>query len=147
MAIINGTDFMLFVGSGATLQPLAYSTSVKVTNSLETKKRSSKDSTGNYDEKYPGKFDWTATSDGLLSFNATGNTQNFKDLYQLFQARSLVNVSFNTKAGSTPSWTGNTSLTYFTGQAYINSLDFSANDAEDGTYSISLDGSGQLTIH
>jgi len=142
--IIYSGDMMLFAGStsGAT-QPIAFSTSAKLSIKAATRSVSSKDS-GVWDESLAGKLSWEVSSDALYSMGTTGTTNEANDLYALMIARTPIYVAFAKVGGTTPSWTVATSVKY-TGQAIITGLDITANDGDNVTYSISMTGTGALT--
>jgi predicted secreted protein len=142
--IVYGGDMMLFVSSGATVQPLAFSTSAKLDITLKTRDVGSKDS-GYWDETAVGKFGWNVSSDQLYSYNATGTTQTFGKLYQMMINRVAINMGFGVKAGSTPSWTLGTT-DKFTGQILITALNITAGDNANSTYTMSGVGTGILSF-
>lgn len=140
-----GGDLMLFAHSGASVQPLAFSTSSKLTVNLATREISSRDS-GNWKESAAGKLDWSVSSDSLLSFSATGTTQSFEELYNYQINRCPVNIAFAHKTGTSPSWTVDSSKKKFTGCGFITSLDVNSQDNDNATYSVNIIGSGPLSI-
>jgi predicted secreted protein len=140
-----GGDLMIFSSSGATLQPIAFSTSAKLTINLNTLEISSKDS-GYWEESQAGKMNWEMSTDALLNFEMTGSTNGFEDLYNYMIARQPINVSFAKKTGTAPNYTVDGTAKQFTGEALITSFDIQANDNEYSTASISLKGTGALTL-
>lgn len=145
--VIFGGDLMLFVGTGTTKQPLAYSTSAKLSVSLKTREISSKDSSGYFTEKSAGKFDWNASTDGLISYDVTGATSSIDVVYEYMLTRKPINLIFANKSGSTPYWSVDSSKKNFSGQALITSIDMNASDNDNATYSISLEGTGELKLN
>lgn len=142
--LVYGGDLMLFASSGATVAPLAFSQSAKLSISMDTREISSKDSTGDFKDYASGKFGWTVSSDALVNFAATGTTNSVDDLYTMMINKTLVNIAFGQKTGTSPSWTVNTNKKRYTGQAYITSIDLNASDNDNATYSINLQGTGAL---
>jgi predicted secreted protein len=140
-----GGDLMVFLNTGATKQPIAFSTSAKLSVSMKARDISSKDS-GDWTEKAKGKYDWNMSTDALANFTSTGTTMSTDDLYGYFVAGTPVSVAFGSKTGTSPSWTLNAAKKNFSGTAYITSFDINAGDSETATYSITLDGSGALTL-
>ncbi len=143
--LVYGGDLMLFVGTGTTKNPLAFSQSAKLSVSMKTREISSKDS-GQWTEKASGKYDWNCSTDGLLSFDVTGATSSIDMVYELFLAGEDVSIVFASKTGTTPLWTVDSTKKSFTGTALITSLDINSGDGDNATYSISLEGTGQLTL-
>jgi predicted secreted protein len=143
--LVFGGDMMIFVTISGATKPIAHSSSAKLTVSRDIIKFSSKD-TGNYNGKRPSIMDWSVSTDALVVWNATGTTYGTDALWNLYQAGSLVSITFGVKTGSTPNWTLNSSIKYLSGQAYIASMDFSADNTSMATVAINLDGNGALTL-
>jgi len=143
-SLVYGGDMLLFVGSGATKTPLAFSNSAKLAISMSTKDATSKDS-GIYVERIPGRLDWNASADGAISYTVSGSTNTIDDIYVLMTLRQPINVVFASKTGTSPSWTADATKKTFSGMAFITSVDMSS-DNEAATYSIKLDGTGALTL-
>ncbi len=105
-----------------------------LTWNLETKERETKDTVGV--ELRPGKIDWSISAGGVMTKETTSTELTFDALYAKFIAKALVAVEFNTPGSGDK---------YYTGNAYITSLEFTSNVNEDPTYSMTLDGSGDTT--
>lgn len=143
--LVWGGSLMLFVASGATKMPLAYSETAKLGITLGTKDATTKDS-GIFVEKYPGLFDWNMSSDGLVSYTLSGNTNTIDDIYSLMLSRTPVNVGFAVTTGTSPAFTIDASKKNFTGTGIIVSMDISASKDDIAKYSIKIDGTGALTM-
>ena len=145
--IVYGGDLMLFIGTGSTKTPLAFSQSAKLSVSTKTREISSKDS-GNWTDKAAGKFDWNASTDGLLSFTVTGQTGStgIDTVFEYFLAGTPLNLVFGSKTGTSPDWTINATAKSFSGQVIVSSIDINAGDGESATYSISLEGYSALSL-
>jgi len=140
---------MLFIGSGTSKLPFAFSTIAKLSISMATKEATSKDS-GIYNEKVAGRLDWNMSTDGLLSYSlAVDDTarNSIDEIYTLMIAREPINVIFASKTGTTPDWTVDATAgkKSFTGKGFITSLEQNA-DNDSATYSISIEGTGALTM-
>ena len=140
-ALVYGGDAMIFVAAS----PIAFSTNAKLTVNTKTRDISNKDSS-NWVEKKAGRYDWSCSSDAFMNFAATGTTHDITDLYTYFVSGTTVSVAFGSKTGTTPSWTLNTGVKYFTGNAIITSFDMNSPDGETGTYTINLEGNGVLSL-
>ena len=144
--IVYGGSLMLFVApTGSTVQPIAFSTSAKLAVSLKTREITSKDS-GNWTEKAAGKMDWNVSSDALVNYVSTGNTSSTDELFTALTNRTAIPISFAVATGSSPSWTVDSTKKKFTGTAIITSLDITGGDGDNATYSVSLEGTGVLTM-
>lgn len=141
-----GGDLMIFINpSGGTKQPIAFSTSAKLSVSMKSRDISSKDS-GDWTAKAAGKFDWNASTDALANFQSTGTTYSVEDLYGYMVAKCQVSMAFGVKCGTSPSWALCSSAKYFSGNAFITAMDLNAGDGETATYSVSFEGNGTLSI-
>lgn len=143
--IVYGGDMMIFTMSGATGTPLAFSTSANLNINTDSLEISSKDSGYNKDFQ-AGKLSWDVSTDGLLNFEPSGSTQGIETLYAKQVAREYISIAFAHKTGTTPDWTVDTSKKRFTGQGIITSLTLNASDNTQGTYSITIQGTGALTL-
>lgn len=144
--IVYGGDMMIFTMSGATSgTPLAFSTSANLTVNTDSQEVSSKDS-GYWKDYQAGKLGWEVSTDGLLNFEPSGATQGIEILYAKQVSRAYIDVGFAFKNGTTPAWGVDTSKKRFTGKGVITSLTMNAPDNEKGTYSITIQGTGVLTL-
>ncbi len=143
--IVYGGSMMIFITSGATTNPVAFSTSAKLDLTMDIREISSKDS-GIWKEKAGGKWDWKADTEGLMAFSLSATTWDVEDLFAIMIERNPVSVTFGIASGTTPGWELNTGEKYFSGSAIITSLSMNAPDNDNATYSISLEGASALTI-
>lgn len=142
MATILGTDLMLFVDN----EPIAYSTSAKLSVSVNAEDVTSKDS-GDWEESELTKFNWTASTDAL--FSVDGGSSGNKDMSELWTAfinKTEVAVTFAIKDGTSPNWTPKSGTNAFVGTAQIVKLDVNADVNGVATYSIELKGKGKLEM-
>jgi predicted secreted protein len=145
-----GGSIMLFYNPTGTTSngafPAAFSNSAKLTVNLGTREISSKDS-GDWKEFAGSKFEWDASSENLMSLSGvTGTTLSMKQIYTAFVAKVPIFLAMATTTGTTPSWTMKSSNINLSGEAIITSMDLNASDNESATYSISLKGTGTLSI-
>lgn len=126
--VINGGDFFLF--DSKTL--IAHSTKHTLTLSMETYETSDKDSSG-WTELGPGKRKWSASGDGLYSFDAA---YGFSQLMSVYTNRTKVMVKLATT---------NVSNKYYYGYGYLTSLTADAPSESETTYSYTFDGTAALT--
>jgi predicted secreted protein len=147
-----GGDLGIFVipTTGTTKLFLAYSTNAKLTISNKSRDVSSKDS-GLFTNKEYGRYDWTMSSDQLFALTATGstltgNTTSADAIFGFMLAQQKVYVAFASKSGVSPSWTINAAKKSFTGTALITKFDLTSKDGDTPTFTIDLEGDGQLTF-
>lgn len=143
--IIYGGDMMLFITSGATKYPVAFSTTASLSMTMDTREISSKDN-GVHKNYKSGKFGWEASTDGLMAFDLTGTTLGLDDLYAYYKAGAAVDFAFATATGTTPNFTVDASKANFTGEVLITSMSLTAADGDNGTYSVSMIGLGDLVL-
>ena len=126
MAIINGGDIKVY--NGATL--IANGTSHSLTINMATRETSSKDS-GIYTARESGRLDVSVSADGLVA------TSTFGTLLSLIVARTALTL--NLKQDTT---------TLVSGSFYLTSVEQSAPDQDNVTYSCSFEyAGGTLTIN
>jgi predicted secreted protein len=144
-----GGDLMLFTTlSGTTAQPIAFSSAAKLDVTMKTRDIGSKDS-GYWDEKAAGKLSWNMSTDALMADSNLGDiTAVYSELYTSMIARLPITVAFATATGTAPAWTISAvaGKKKFSGLAYITSLSLNAPDGDNASYSISLEGTGALTM-
>ena len=83
-------------------------------------------------EKVPSTLSWSASADGAADFASTNGQ---KDLRDAMTNGTLVNVKFYLDE-----------TTYLTGQAYVESLSTEVSSDDKTSISISLAGTGSLTM-
>jgi hypothetical protein len=142
---IYGGDIMYFISSGSTKYPLCFSTSANLSMTAEMLERKTKDS-GNWKEVKPVTYSFEGGSEGTMNYEATGNTQGIETLFNYWKGGLSVNFAFASKTGTTPSWQVDSSLPSFSGTVYIASIQLTAGDGSDATYSVSFTGSGELNL-
>jgi TP901-1 family phage major tail protein len=121
----NGTDLLLTVEGNAVAHAKSHTLSVSG-NVIDYSSKTS----GDWTEKMAGRLSWTVSTDGLLSYDATNG--KYSDLFALMIARTSVTLVID-----------NEEKTY-TGEAIISSLEQSAPDDDNATFSVSFEGTGAL---
>lgn len=86
-----------------------------------------------------------ASANSGIAFNADV-TISYDMLYSLMTARTPVYFAFASTSGTVPAWTINAAKKNYIGTVIITALSANAPDNETTTYSISLEGTGSLTI-
>ena len=142
--IIKGGNLMLFLGESSESIPLATSHTMRI--SSDTVDVSNKDvASGKWAATEIGKFSWEVTTDNLYSDTAV------EDLYEYMLAAEPIDALFFQKdedddddlpAGG--SWTPSSTAKGFAGQVLITSLDLTAQNGENATFSASFTGYGEL---
>ena len=123
--VLNGKDFMIFMGGKAT----ALSTSHKLTLSAETSDAASKDD-GMWDESVVTKMSWEASTEALVS--ADPEVESFDTMYDKFIAGEPVDVVLGIPANLSndgvpeQGWSSpatKQSQIYYSGKALITTLE------------------------
>lgn len=143
--VINGTDFCLFIGTGTTKKCIGLATSCKLDLNMDTRKIASKDS-GIWNESAEGRMNWTVDSDNLLTTDVLGTSgATFKDLMTTMIARTSVTISLGSVAsiGAYPQVLG---ASYYTGVGRLTKVSLNAPDNENSSFTISIEGTGALSI-
>lgn len=139
--VMDGRDFMIFVGGKAT----ALATSHKLTVNAETSDSASKDD-GMWDEAIVSKMSWDASTEALVSAEGTDSYDTLFDLYLAKEPVDLImGTPENINKDGVPEggWsvpTGN----YYKGKALITNLERTDSNGSNATFSASFKGVGKL---
>ena len=130
--VINGTDLLLYIDA---TNVIGHSTTCSLTLNADMRDVSNKDSVG-WKAVLPGMKNWTCQAEGLTVF---ADTYNMKYLMSLIINKTVVAIKFTTlNTTGDYSWTGN---------AYVTSVNVSASNEANSTFSVSFQGTGALTIN
>ena len=147
MAVIEGGDLMLFVES----KSLAFATNHTLSISTETSDTSHKDVKGSWTTASIKTFSWEVSTENLYADEGNGST--FDVLFDAMTSKTLVTIVFGqntgtlTQATSSTSggWATDTTKNYYTGQAYITSLEVNAPNGDNATFTATFTGVGELS--
>lgn len=147
---IKGSDLMLFIGG----KSVAGATNHTLTINAETSEISAKtkdEANGAWNESEVSTFTWEATTENLVTFTGYGVGNTYMDLYDAMSTGEEVTLVLGVKSesgekapdadGFTPKAAGQP---YLTGKAYITSLDLTAQDGENATFTATFTGNGKL---
>ncbi len=129
--------------SAGTASPFAYSTECTLSISANQIDTSNKQS-GAWASALPGQLSWSISTSALYT-----SANNYQSLFEKMAARTPVYVSFGevTSLGDAQN-AMNTALLksagYYTGTAYITSLELNAGNGEVASFSCEFTGEGQL---
>lgn len=144
-SVIKGRDMMLFING----KSIAFATSHSLSISQDTTETTSKDSGGKWVSSQAGKISWECQSENLMSNDGEG--VGFEQLFDIMTAQTPIDVVFAleknyktkadevTKGGWVPSTTGT-----YTGKVIITSLECSAPNEDNATFSATFTGVGPL---
>ena len=142
--VFNGTSLVVLIGT----EVIGYATSCSLSLAIDTPDASTKQSLGWADE-IGGQRSWSLTTDGLATV-VPGSVATYistAELNALAIARAAVTVKFTTVNNSTVD--GVTPIVgdvVYSGSAFIESVDMTADMENPVTYSVSFKGTGVLTI-
>ena len=143
-SVFNGTSLVVLIGT----EVIGYATSCSLSLAIDAPDASSKQSLG-WAEEIGGQRSWSLTTDGLATV-VPGTVATYvttTELSNLAIARTPVTVKFTTIDNSTVGGvTPITGDTYYTGSAFIESVDITADMENPVTYSVSFKGTGVLTV-
>lgn len=129
--IFNGTDLVLKAGGNV----IGAATSATVNYTLDTFETTNKDS-AHAKTHLPAASGWTVECE---AFYTTDETVAPDNMMTDLQNRSSITVEFNEASAETGDYK-------YTGSAYITSVSLNAPNEDAATYSVSLQGTGALTI-
>jgi predicted secreted protein len=152
MAIIKGSDLMVFATIGSTLKSIAYATNHTLTVGSSSTEISTKDSGGGkWVETNVQKLNWSMSTENLFAWEGGGEGQSFDDLFAKMVSREPLTLVFalensSTKPDVVPTggWTPATAPRY-TGSAYITDLQINAPDGDNASFTATFTGTGALT--
>ena len=143
-SVFNGTSLVVLIGT----EVIAFATSCSLSIAIDTPDASTKQSLGWADE-IGGQKSWSLTTDGLATV-VPGSVATYistTELSNLAIARTAVTVKFTTVNNDTVGGvTPVTGDTIYSGSAFIESVDMTADMENPVTYSVSFKGTGVLTI-
>ena len=143
-SVFNGTSLVVLIGT----EVIAYATSCSLSLNIDTPDASTKQSLGWADE-IGGQRSWSLTTDGLATV-VPGSVATYistTELNNLAITRAAVTVKFTTVDNSTVGGvTPVSGDTIYSGSAFIESVDMTADMENPVTYSVSFKGTGPLTI-
>ena len=135
---INGTELGVYIGG--TL--VAYSTSASLNVNHSPRSTSNKED-GGWETAMEGYRNWDVSCDALYAWlDPAGSAISNETLSELFTSYITTRASFTLTFGVTSSTTGDTK---YTGTAWLTSASLSAPDQDTSTFSVSFQGSGELT--
>ena len=143
-SVFNGTSLVVLIGT----EVIGFATSCSLSLAIDAPDASTKQSLGWADE-IGGQRSWSVTTDGLATV-VPGTVATYvttAELNALAIARTAVTVKFTTVDNSTVG--GVTPVTgdvIYSGSAFIESVDMTADMENPVTYSVSFKGTGPLTI-
>lgn len=134
--VFNGTSLVVLVGT----EVVAHATSCSLSISADLPDATTKES-GGWADHIAGLRSWSLTTDGLATVEPTGTNYVVGDLFSALNGRTSVTVKFTTVNGSTPI----VGDLIWSGSAFVESLDITADMESPVTYSASFTGTGVLT--
>jgi len=138
MAIFNGTDLVLkvqAVNGAADEFKLMHSTSVSLSVNADTIDVSTKDSQG-FRDLIGGQKSFSLSADGLMDFASTGSSTDTDELFTNMMNRTSVTFTFALDVQSGYKYTGS---------GFITSLEISGGMEDAPTYSVSIEGTGEIS--
>lgn len=137
-SVLDGTDLILSVGGKA----LGFSTGCKVSTSVETGERVTKEaSSGKWKEKYVKSFSESISADGCVLTDGDAETPTYDQLKALMLKGEPVESAYSLRDGDKR--TGKTTGGY-AGKYIITSLDLDGQAGDDSKYSVQLENSGEV---
>lgn len=135
--VFNGTSLVVLISG----QVIAHSTSCSLSLAIDAPDASDKEA-GGWAVEIGGQKSWSVTTDGLSTVvpGALASYVSTDELMILAAARTAVTLKFTTVSGTTPV----TGDVYWSGDAFIESVDITADMENPVTFSVSFKGTGAL---
>jgi predicted secreted protein len=136
--VFNGTSLVVLISG----QVIAHSTSCSLSLAVDAPDASDKEAAG-WAVEIGGQKSWSVTTDGLSTVvpGVLASYVSTDELMILAADRVAVTLKFTTVTGTTPT----TGDVYWTGNAFIESVDITADMENPVTFSVSFKGTGALT--
>ena len=137
-SVLDGTNLIVSIGGGA----LAFSTGCKVSTTVETGERVTKEAAnGKWKEKFVKSFSESISADNVVVTDGDDDAPSYDQLKALQLAGNPVDVQYSLREGNTR--TGKTSGGY-KGRYLITSLELDAQAGDDAKYSLQLENCGKV---
>ena len=130
--VINGSDIVLKVGG--TIIACSTSHTIELTNAV---REVACKGSGDFTAAQYGRFSWTVSTDAL--FNLGSSDVTYSDLMGYMLAKTTVAIDSYYEENPT-------NHLALTGNAVITSISQVAGDNENASYSVSMQGTGALTV-
>ena len=140
--IVKGKDVCLFIGEALAKKVIAHATSCKISISVATVKTTSKDS-GNFEESESMRISWNVDSEQFKSVGTDADRLAFDEMVASTLAGLPVTVTIGSVTGAMPQALGTGKA--FVGTAIITKFDNDNKDGDNSSYSVSMEGTGELT--
>lgn len=141
MSVIKGQNMRVLVDGKC----VAMSTNTTFQIQSELQDSSTKDSTGDWQEQEVVGKSWSASTDSLVSLTDNGaNGELPAALVALILAGTKVTLTFDV-TGGTNNRIAQTSALKMTGDAFLQTLDFSAPNRQNTQLKATFQGTGALT--
>lgn len=111
MGTVKGNEIMFFTVSGSTKTPIAYCTSVKISQTNSTNKLITKDSDGAWESSTSNMLSYTVDMESAYAYVVSGSNGAIQ-MEKMFQAQLPIDFIIGEKSGSTPAWTLNETVVY-----------------------------------
>ena len=133
MSVLNGSDILLY--DADTNFPLMCQTNVTITLNDAMIDATCKQSAG-YSVSLPGLRDFAFTADALVDFNEGVSDTGITTLFAAYDARTPINILISNPVLATA---------YYTGLAYIESIEVNAPMEDITSYTVSFTGTYTIT--
>ena len=133
MSVLNGSDILLYDADSNF--PLMCQTNVTITLNDAMIDATCKQSAG-YSVSLPGLRDFAFTADALVDFNEGVSDTGITTLFAAYDARTPINILISNPVLATA---------YYTGLAYIESIEVNAPMEDITSYTVSFTGTYTIT--
>jgi predicted secreted protein len=134
---INSTSVLVQIteDSGTSYDTIAFATSASISWSMDPRDISTKSSAGNR-AIAEGKKSWNVSFEGLVTYATVSDLDMPNDIFTLADARTSVGLRFGKL---------NSGDYVYTGSGYFTSYSQDAGVEDNNTFSVSFEGTGQLS--
>lgn len=140
--MIKGQNLRVFVGTKC----IAGATSCSIVLGTQTENSSTKDSVSDFDEYDVVGKNWSVNTQALVSLEDDTSGTLLEDLMDAWEAGTPVTIKFDTTTAGTDKMnrTATNSAIARTGSAIITSVNVTATNRQNSTFTVDFQGTGAL---
>lgn len=134
---INSTDVVVQIteDSGSSYDTVGHCTSCSISWSMSSRDVTTKDSSGRK-EILAGKTEWSVDFEGFVTYSTVTDVDKPNNIFSLADAKTSFGIRFGRLT---------TGEYVYTGDGYVSSYSQDAGVEDNNTFSVSFEGTGQLT--
>lgn len=145
--MIKGQNLRIFAGTGSSPKCIAGATTCSITLGTQTENSSTKDSASDFDEYDVVGKNWSVNTQALASVEEDASGTLLEALMDAWETGTPLTVKFDTTVAGTDNKnrTAANSPIARTGLAIITSINITATNRQNSTFTVDFQGTGALS--